>query len=113
MATLRHMCLNSKALARHRCAVGLTGALLTACGLSSGAAVDLPRDVTRFFERRETCDHLLGEEPYDEQRRRYLERQARKFCSGSDAELAALKVKYADDPRIAEQLKGYDTDIER
>ena len=40
--------------------------------MASDKAYELPADVATFVERRDLCDHFRGEEPYDEQRRKFL-----------------------------------------
>jgi hypothetical protein len=43
------------------------------------AASGLPADVLKFEERRNLCDHFRGEEPYDKERRKFLEENLRKY----------------------------------
>jgi hypothetical protein len=76
------------------------------------AAEVLPMDVSRFVERRTACDHFRGEEPYDAERRAYLEQQMRDLCTGTDAQLRALKRKYRHHPPVLTRLKSYDPAIE-
>jgi hypothetical protein len=72
----------------------------------------LPPDVARFVERRDLCDHFRGEEPYDAERREFLEKRMRQHCTGTDAQLAALKKKYKNRPRIVTKLNEYEAIIE-
>ena len=76
------------------------------------AQLRFPDDVTRFIERRDACDHVRGEAPYDAARRTYLEQQALKFCTGTDAALAALKQKYRSDAAVTTKLDEYEAEIE-
>lgn len=76
----------------------------------AGAA--LPRDVAAFVAQRDQCDHLRGEEAYDAERRADLERGLRRFCTGSDARLRALKHKYRRKPEVLAELERYEADIE-
>ena len=76
------------------------------------SADKFPRDVARFIERRDGCDHFRGEDPYDEERRRFLERNMQKLCPGTDRELARLKSKYKGSPAIQKKLGDYEPDIE-
>lgn len=72
----------------------------------------LPPDVARFIERRDLCDHFRGEEPYDAERREFLEKRMRQYCTGTDAQLAALKKKYKNRSRVGTKLNGYEETIE-
>ena len=69
-------------------------------------------DVAAFIERRDGCDHFRGEEPYDEERRAFLEKNIVELCSGTDQQLAALKIKYSSDPNVIAKLVQYEADIE-
>jgi len=72
----------------------------------------LPPDVSTFVEKRDLCDHFRGEDPYDEERRVFLEENMIKFCTGTDAELAELKQKYHHNPSIMDVLNRYEEKIE-
>lgn len=85
-------------------------ACLAVC--SADAAPRLPADVAAFRASRAQCDHLRGEEPYDEERRKSLAMQLQRFCKGSDAALARLKKKYRKHRNISRLLNGYDARIE-
>ncbi|OON59152.1 hypothetical protein B0920_24860 [Massilia sp. KIM] len=78
------------------------------------AAEKLPKDVQQFIERRETCEHFLGEMPDPDQRERMkeVERQLDKYCRGTDRTLASLKKKYSRNPAIVRRLAHYDARIE-
>jgi hypothetical protein len=71
-----------------------------------------PPDVARFVEQRELCEHFLGEEPYDAERRKFLEKRVRETCTGTDARLAALMKKYKRNPAVANKLNEYEAKIE-
>lgn len=71
-----------------------------------------PDDVVRFVERRETCDHFRGEEPYDAARREFLAQQTQKFCVGTDRQLADLKKKYRGNTSVTTKLEQYEAEIE-
>jgi len=92
--------------------------ILFAPGYSSGlryslkSVLDPMADIAQFTERREMCEHFIGEEPYDEERRAYLNKTIDETCTGTDRELAALKAKYADNPEITAKLSAYDDKIE-
>ena len=76
----------------------------------SGTA--LPADVATFVERRDGCDHFRGEEPYDKQRAAFLDERMAALCEGTDANLAALREKYADQPQVIARLRHYEDSIE-
>lgn len=48
---------------------------------------ELPADAAAFVRRREECEHFLGEEPYDQERRKYLADAVRDTCGGGNREL--------------------------
>jgi len=72
----------------------------------------LPADVAKFVERRELCDHFRGEDPYDEERRRFLAMRLNDTCRGTDKELAGLKGKYQGNSPAMKILEQYEPAIE-
>ena len=80
----------------------------------SGAAGEenLPDDAARFIERRDLCDHFRGEDAYDEERRLFLEKSLREFCTGTDRELARLKGIYRENGPVIRKLDTYEENIE-
>ena len=72
----------------------------------------LARDVEKFKERRDLCDHVRGEDPYDEERGKFLEENLTKYCTGTDKELTSLKVKYKNDKTVMKVLETYEEKIE-
>ena len=68
----------------------------------------LPRDVQRFVDRRQGCDHMRGELD----RLNELSREIRKLCGGTDNELAQLKRKYAANSTIMQILNQFEASIE-
>jgi len=72
----------------------------------------LPADVSAFIENRDLCDHFRGEAPYDEERRQFIENSITELCTGTDAWLAALKLKYFGNALVQSALAGYEVDIE-
>jgi len=82
-----------------------------ACATGAGASL-YPEDVTVFIGKRDLCDHFRGEEPYDEERRKFIEKNLVELCTGSDRELAGLKMKYRDNRVVMEKLSTYEEDIE-
>ena len=69
----------------------------------------IPDDVTKFIEKREGCNHFRGEPAYDDDRRDFLLEQISALCTGTDAELSALKSKYKT---VLNLLSEYEEDIE-
>lgn len=57
--------------------------------------------------------HFRGEEPYDQERRAFLQQRLVEFCVGTDKELAELKQKYQANKAITERLNRYEPFIER
>lgn len=72
----------------------------------------LPADVANFKSRRDLCDHFRGEDPYDAERRRFLEENLKKYCTGTDEELSSLKARYGDNEAVLKALAGYEQEIE-
>lgn len=82
---------------------------------ASNAATDapaFPAEVTTFMVDRDGCDHFRGEEPYDAERAAYLEQSIRDLCTGSDAKLAKLRRRYAEEPDVIAALGNYENRIE-
>lgn len=71
-----------------------------------------PAEVTAFMVDRDGCDHFRGEEPFDAERRAYLNESIRELCSGTDARLARLRQRYAADPDVIAALAPYESQIE-
>ena len=76
------------------------------------AQMKWPPDVAAFIERRDRCDHFRGEDPFDEERRRFLQQQTLQLCVGTDQQLAALKKQYQDNAAIMGKLNQYEVSIE-
>jgi hypothetical protein len=72
----------------------------------------VPADVAAFRERRDECDHFRGEDPYDEERAASLSEALERTCTGTDAELKALRARYAGDPRVLAMLAEYEDEAE-
>lgn len=79
---------------------------------ASEQADEWPADVASFIEQRDFCDHFRGEEPYNEERRKFLEKNIVELCTGSDSKLANLKEKYRLNPAVIKRLSLYEEDIE-
>lgn len=85
---------------------------LTSICVPLWAQAKFPADVARFIERRDGCDHFRGEEPYDEERRKFLLDNITALCTGTDNKLAQLKKKYAGRPEVIRKLNDYERRIE-
>jgi hypothetical protein len=74
----------------------------------------LPRDVQRFVDRREGCNHMRGEipDPTEKLRMNEVSRELRKLCGGTDKELGQLKKKYAANSTIMQILNQFEVGIE-
>ena len=79
---------------------------------ASDQAEEWPADVAAFIETRDRCDHFRGEEPYDEERRKFLEKNINELCTGTDRKLADLKEKYRGNLAVRERLSLYEENIE-
>lgn len=78
----------------------------------AASAAPFPREVTEFMIARDGCDHFRGEEPTDAERRAYIDENVAELCKGTDARLAMLRRRYAEDPAVVAALKSYDDRIE-
>ena len=89
-------------------------ALLAALVTLAACATDATPDLAAFLDRRATCDHLRGEipDPPDPARMHEIEQQTAQYCGGTDAQLAALKKRYRDDPVVSKQLAGFEPRVE-
>lgn len=85
---------------------------ITAC--STRAEEDLA-DFRKFVDEREACEHFAGEipDPPDAERMKEVLEQIQLYCAGTDARLAALKSKYANNIKVMSKLNEYDEIIER
>ncbi|WP_018609612.1 hypothetical protein [Uliginosibacterium gangwonense] len=89
----------------------LAACLLMMHGLIAQAA-EMPKEVQTFIQRRDTCDHFRGEEGYSKARQALINRRLHQYCTGTDAQLARLKRKYAGNPEIIEKMDAYEATIE-
>lgn len=87
--------------------------LLAACASTAQVGAQaLPQDVAAFIERRDSCDHFRGEEPYDAERAAEIKAALAATCTGTDKQLAALRRKYADNPQVLDRLSDYEDRVE-
>lgn len=78
----------------------------------AAAATPFPDEVTRYMVDRDSCDHFRSEEPYDAERRAFLQENIAELCIGTDARLAMLRHRYANNGGVMAALSGYDSRIE-
>ena len=71
-----------------------------------------PKDVREFVEKRDGCDHFRGEEAYDKERARFIKKNLKELCVGTDAALAQLMQKYSKQPEIEKMLSEFERNIE-
>ncbi len=83
-----------------------------ACTPLPKANASLPHDVARFIDRRDSCEHFMGEEPYDAERRAFLNKAVAQTCTGNDIRLKKLRTKYTGNALVIGALKNYEDDIE-
>jgi hypothetical protein len=78
------------------------------------AVSPLPKDVAKFVERREGCDHFRGEIPEstDPDRMSEVNRELKKLCKGTDKKLLQLKQKYAANATVIARLAEFEPNIE-
>lgn len=67
-----------------------------------------PADVQAFVERREGCEHWAGEPDYDAERRKQIAEAVDELCPGIDKQLAALRKRYASDPKVIAALAEFE-----
>ena len=72
----------------------------------------MTNDVDAFMQRREMCDHFRGEDAYNQARAKEIDAGVKEYCTGTDKELEGLKAKYAKDPKVMDELGGYEDPIE-
>ena len=64
----------------------------------------LPQDISAFSNKVEMCLHFSGEEPYDRQRAKELERNVKKYCRRLKQQNQQLRQKYAKNPHMIRSL---------
>ena len=67
-----------------------------------------PSDVSTFIERREACEHFLGEVPGDQsERAREVNEKLEQYCPGNDKKLEELRSNYRNSPTVIQRLSKY------
>lgn len=72
-------------------------------------------DFKKFVDDRAACEHFGGEvpDPPNPERMKEVLEQMKIYCTGTDARLAALKAKYAKNPKLMSKLNEYEERIEK
>ena len=92
-------------------------ALLTAQSGAAHASIDpsiypdaagMPPDVQDFIVDYDDCQHWLGEEPYDADRKREIDEAVGKLCPKIDARRVRLMKRYRDNPSVSARLADYE-----
>ena len=80
--------------------------LLVALGLVAPALAGTPRDVARYIDRREGCNHWAGEEGYDAARRAEIDKAIADLkCTTLDRDERTLRHRYRNNPAVLRQIK--------
>ena len=73
----------------------------------------LPRDVRVLIDRKISCEHWAGEEPYDAGRRREIEKAVRELrCDSLERDEARLRRRYAGSKPVLKAIGDYPAAIE-
>ncbi len=67
-----------------------------------------PKDVADFIERSESCQHWLGEPPYDKERAAEIRKNVAESCTGLPMRLNRLKHRHAHDKAVMVLLEKFD-----
>ena len=67
-------------------------------------AQQLPAEVATFIADQQNCEHFSGEEPYDEERRAFLNEQLQ-GCDQLESRRTKLQQRYASDPGLLRLLE--------
>lgn len=89
-----------------------TASLILCMCVGSAIAVEplRPPDVAKFVDQREGCDHFRGEipDPSELNRMKEVERALRRLSTGTDKNLANLKIKYAKNRPVLVRLNEFE-----
>jgi hypothetical protein len=79
---------------------------------TTNAQPALPDDVAKFVERRDRCEHFVGEEGYDAERAAFLTKNIVELCTGSKTQLVGLRQKYKANPLVTTALQKYAVELD-
>ena len=85
--------------------------LVVAAPFVAWAEESVPRDVQAYLERRGACEHFIGEEPFDEARRRFLRLRILQTCSGINEQGQATRELHRDNPKVLKLLEAHSEPI--
>ena len=90
-------------------------ALLFSClPLLAGAQETLPKDVARFVENAQMCEHFAGEwDDNDKARQREITQAVASSCGQAQRQWKRLRVKYAGQPAIHKVIDAHANDAVR
>jgi hypothetical protein len=90
----------------------LVSTVLSMCVCTVALASDVPKEITKFIERRESCDRWRGEDGYSKERQANINRAVCQTCTGTDAELKRLKRKFKYRPDLQTKLNNFEPQME-
>ena len=74
--------------------------------LDGAQAASMPRDVARYVDRREGCNHWAGEEGYDAARRAEINKVIADLrCTALDRDERVLRHRYRHNPAALRQIR--------
>jgi len=82
-----------------------------ACSIAT-AANPIPRDVSRFVDNADNCEHLAGEfdNSLAQSEQRRIERDVARFCDAARKQLSTLRKKYRGNADIERILSEHAND---
>ncbi|MBB1520313.1 hypothetical protein [Aquipseudomonas guryensis] len=75
--------------------------------VAAGSPQPLPEDLAAFIQDYENCEHFSGEEPYDEERRAFLNEQIEQSCTDLETQRRALSQRYAGQAELLQHLHDH------
>lgn len=75
--------------------------------VAAGSPEPLPEDLAAFIQDYESCAHFSGEEPYDAERRAFLNEQIEQSCTNLEAQRSALSQRYAGQAVLLQHLHAH------
>lgn len=81
--------------------------LFTSGYFANDTSNSFPIDVKKFIVNAETCIHFAGEDGYDKERQKEINRAINKYCRLAKKERAFLKKKYGRTELIQIELDKY------
>jgi hypothetical protein len=86
----------------------LISVVLGMCVSTVALAADVPKEMAKFIQRRESCDRWRGEDGYNKERQANINRA---ICQ-TYTELKRLKRKFKNRPDLQAKLNNFDPQIE-